>query len=302
MAFDEVQFPPTISYGSSGGPGFSTAIITTDSGQEQRVARWANARRVFNVTEGVKSQADAYALMKFYLARLGPANGFRYKDWSDFSTASDGVSAPANTDETTILADDGTNQQLVKRYTSGGVTRVRKITKPVVGSVVFASGSGVVDFTTGIVTGLGSPVTFGCQFDVPVRFADSMDHSLPISLDDFGANSTKIELQEILNPGVAPSEVYAGGSSEQAPAANIALAPGTRLYILNPSADMKAVLPATTGLAPGGPYFFVIHGGASHTVTIADNGLATIQALTAGQGAEVYLTVDSVGTKVWYTR
>jgi hypothetical protein len=36
MAFHEVRFPTDISYGSSGGPEFSTDIVITSSGHEQR--------------------------------------------------------------------------------------------------------------------------------------------------------------------------------------------------------------------------------------------------------------------------
>ena len=36
--FHEVQFPPDISYGASGGPGYSTTVVTTVSGHERRTA------------------------------------------------------------------------------------------------------------------------------------------------------------------------------------------------------------------------------------------------------------------------
>ena len=41
MSFAEVRFPDDISYGSSGGPEYSTDIVETQSGHEQRNANWA---------------------------------------------------------------------------------------------------------------------------------------------------------------------------------------------------------------------------------------------------------------------
>jgi uncharacterized protein (TIGR02217 family) len=42
--FHEVQFPPDISYGASGGPGYRTTVITTVSGHERRNSNWTAAR------------------------------------------------------------------------------------------------------------------------------------------------------------------------------------------------------------------------------------------------------------------
>ena len=104
------------------------------------------------------------------------------KDWSDFSSAIDGTSAPVWSDQNIGIGDGATvNFQLVKNYTSGAVTHTRTITKPISGSVTVGVsgtqlGSGFsVNLTTGLVTfaappGAGQSVTAGFQFDVPVRF------------------------------------------------------------------------------------------------------------------------------------
>ncbi|NDE91390.1 MAG: TIGR02217 family protein, partial [Alphaproteobacteria bacterium] len=44
MAFDEIQFPLRVGFGSSGGPAFSTEIITVDGGYERRNQNWSQAR------------------------------------------------------------------------------------------------------------------------------------------------------------------------------------------------------------------------------------------------------------------
>src|SRR5437870_2530303 len=83
-AFDEVQFPPAISYGAIGGPEFSTDVVVLSSGFESRNANWPAARGKWDVSSGVKSQADLQTLIAFFRARQGKARGFRFKDWNDF--------------------------------------------------------------------------------------------------------------------------------------------------------------------------------------------------------------------------
>jgi uncharacterized protein (TIGR02217 family) len=60
-------------------------------------------------------------------------------------------------------------------YPSGGVNGLRKIVKPVFGSVKVYDGDSLVtasvDTTTGVVTGvLGDSLTWTGEFDTPVRF------------------------------------------------------------------------------------------------------------------------------------
>lgn len=163
MAFIETQFPPDISIGATGGPGFQTDVITVNSGFEQRNATWADARCVWDVAHGVKTQSQLNDLIAFFRVMKGRANGFRFKDWADFVVASgQGVF-------TTI---DATHFQMVRRYTTAGTNHDRVIKKPVSGSVVVTGGTGVtIDHTTGIVTvSSGTPTAWTGQFDVPARF------------------------------------------------------------------------------------------------------------------------------------
>lgn len=84
MAFHEIRFPDDISYGSNGGPEFSTDIIITQGGFEQRNSNWANARAKYNVAHGVKTETQLAELIAFFRARKGRAHGFRFKDWTDY--------------------------------------------------------------------------------------------------------------------------------------------------------------------------------------------------------------------------
>ena len=145
MAFDEVQFPTQISYGSRGGPGFNTDVVMVDSGHETRNANWASTRYAFDVSYGIKDIADLRAVQAFFLARRGKAYGFRYKDWVDYQATQEPL---GQTGAQTV--------QLIKTYTSGPRSYVRTIVKPVAGITMRRGGVSfsafTLDTTTGIVT------------------------------------------------------------------------------------------------------------------------------------------------------
>jgi len=188
MAFIEVQFPADISYGSSGGPEYSTDIVETLGGFEQRNANWSASRAVFNVAHGIKTQTQLNALIAFFRARHGRADGFRFKDWTDYSATAQAIGTGNGSNHTF---------QLVKTYTSGSVTETRIIAKPVSGTVniywngVLQNSGWSVDTTTGIVTfssapGNGVAVTADFEFDVPARFDTDR---LSATLEAYGASS-----------------------------------------------------------------------------------------------------------------
>src|SRR4051812_46411048 len=83
-AFHDVQFPPDISRGAVGGPGFKTTILTRASGFEQRNQDWEKARGKYTVGHGVKTRAQLQALRDFFYNRRGRVHAFRMKDWLDF--------------------------------------------------------------------------------------------------------------------------------------------------------------------------------------------------------------------------
>ena len=145
MPFDEIQFPPKISYGSKGGPEFLTDIVVLDSGHEARNVNWTLSRNKYDVAFGIRDMDDLAALTEFFYARRGRAYGFRYKDWSDYSVLQEPV---VQTGEPTV--------QLIKTYTSGSRSYVRDVKKPVTGVTMRVDGSPfasfVLDTTTGIVT------------------------------------------------------------------------------------------------------------------------------------------------------
>lgn len=177
MSFIETRFPEAISYGAVGGAGFQTDVITVNSGAEQRNAAWQDARCSFDVAHGVKTQVQLNELIAFFRVMKGKANGFRFKDWTDFAVGAG---------EGKFTAIDSTHFQMVKRYTEAGNNHDRVITKPVSGTVSVTGGTGVsVDYTTGIVTVIsGTPTAWTGQFDVPCRFDTDQ---MRVSIDDYNA-------------------------------------------------------------------------------------------------------------------
>lgn len=188
MSFVEIQFPPEISYGSSGGPVYATDVVVTAGGHEQRNIHWEQARARYNVAHGVKTKTQLDALIAFFRARKGRAYGFRFKDWTDYQV------------QNAVLATgDGvrTAFQLQKIYDSGGAQETRLIQKPVSGTVqiktngVVVAGGVSVNATTGMVTfvtppAVGVVISASCEFDVPVRFDTDR---LSATMDDYGVHS-----------------------------------------------------------------------------------------------------------------
>jgi uncharacterized protein (TIGR02217 family) len=182
QAFDDVQFPLALGRGATVTPGFSTAIVTTASGHEQRNADWASGRLRFDAGPGVRSEADLQTLIAFFRARRGAARGFRFRDPYDFSSQA-GAGAVTAGDQLLGMGDGRrTEFALIKRYGEEEDAELRRITRPVLGSVRVSLGGvpatsgwsllegGVVSFT--IAPGAGVQVRAGFQFDVPVRFAE----------------------------------------------------------------------------------------------------------------------------------
>jgi uncharacterized protein (TIGR02217 family) len=181
QAFDEVSFPLAIGKGARVSPGFSTQIVTTASGHEQRNADWASGRLRFDAGPGVRSEADLQTLIAFFRARRGAARGFRFRDPYDYS--SNAMTGPPGAANQLLGTGDGvrTSFALVKRY--GDIEpEVRRITRPVAGSVLVSvdgtpvssgwtlADGGMIVFTTPPAS--GAAIRAGFLFDVPVRFAD----------------------------------------------------------------------------------------------------------------------------------
>lgn len=188
MAFHDVRFPPSLSFGAQGGPERRVEIVTLANGHEERNALWAHARRRYDAGLGLRSLDDLADLLAFFEARGGQLHGFRWKDWSDHRSCKPSAT-PGALDQALAVGDGVTRVfTLRKAYALGPTTYWRPIGKPVVGTVRMAL-SGVaapegsawsIDAAAGLVTfatapSTGTAITAGFEFDVPVRFdADSI--------------------------------------------------------------------------------------------------------------------------------
>jgi uncharacterized protein (TIGR02217 family) len=163
MAFHEVRFPDDISRGARGGPERRTQVVELASGDEERNAFWADSRRRYDAAYGIRRADDLAAVIAFFEARNGRLHGFRWKDWGDHRS---GLPSTTGTPLAQALGTgdgDTTAFQLLKRYESGAQVWMRRIVKPVAGSVRMAL-AGVeqmsgwsVDSTTGVITFATAP-------------------------------------------------------------------------------------------------------------------------------------------------
>ena len=174
IQFSEMRFPTEISYGSIGGPEYSTNVATANNAREQRNINWSQARCVYNITHGVKTKEQLAELISFFRAHKGRAIGFRYKDWCDYSV------------DKQIIYDfaDGQTKvfQLIKTYKVGELSEERIINKPVANTIkiyfndkIVRKDSYMLDSTIGKITFVKPPpkeisIKASFEFDVPVRF------------------------------------------------------------------------------------------------------------------------------------
>ena len=177
--FADVDFPIAIGAEASAAPSFSTNVVTSASGHEQRNANWQQARLRFDAGPGVRGEGELGALLAFFRARRGPAVAFRFRD--PFDHSSNGMTQAATPLDQVIGAGDGveTRFPLVKTYGEG---EHRRITRPVAGTVRIALDgeeqlSGWTVEPLGIVQfdhapEAGSEVRAGFSFDTPVRFSE----------------------------------------------------------------------------------------------------------------------------------
>ena len=199
MSFHEIDFPLSLAFGATGGPVRVTDIVTLANGTEQRNTHSANSRRKYDAGIGVRSLEDVQILISFFEARKGQLYGFRFRDPFDHKSSQDGEN---------IGIGNGVEMQfqLVKHYADNEGSWVRKITKPVAGTVQIYVDEQIVsdvsvDNSTGIISFQSPPANSQIikavfEFDVPVRF-DS-DH-ISTSLEGFGGGKTvSVPLIEVL--------------------------------------------------------------------------------------------------------
>lgn len=208
MAFHDIRFPVSLSFGALGGPERRTEIVELANGHEERNTPWRDSRRRYDAGFGLRALDDLETVIAFFEARQGMLHAFRWKDWGDYRSAP--ASKPVTAFDQLLGPGDGETRefQLRKGYASGDQTWWREIVKPVAGTVRAAIGAEEmtlgedysVDATTGRITfdwppDAGAEIHAGFEFDVPVRFDADL---IQISVASFKAGEVpKVPVVEV---------------------------------------------------------------------------------------------------------
>lgn len=315
MAFHDVTLPDEFQYGSQAGAGFSTIVQQTASGHEVRVARQAQAVHRLSLRTELQTAGQAKTLKAFALARRGSLHSFKIKDWSDYTSAGDGESAPTNLDQVIGTGDGSTTVfQLVKRYeVTGPNPYIRTITLPISGSVVAAIGgistsaftvssAGLVQFSSA--PGLGDVITAGFSFYVPVRFTLDVDRWTRLQADAFNVWSLpSLDVQEVLNEVEYPERWQHGGAKywgDLTQSVRMEFNDGAFHVAGNNSGAVQDLfLPVPTYAGTGPAMFTVFHsGGANNLRVMTDTGSA-LTILTPGSTRRIALS-NNAGTLTWH--
>lgn len=191
--FVEGEFPRTISFKAMGGPGFNTTVNQGKSGYEQRNQNWLTSRGKWTVSldtpgpsSNVNQQTFIDDLNAFFLVIGGRENGFRLKDHKEFTNGSIAQE---------FAVSDGvtTNWQLIKTYTSCGLSYVRAIVKPVTSKVVNYLNQSLTDTVTVYANGAALPANPGYVAGGSAKYAlDETTGSV-----NFGSGTTVLTITSL---------------------------------------------------------------------------------------------------------
>jgi len=172
-------------------PRWSTDLVMADSGDEQANQRWAHPLHRYTLPEAVRTMAVFNSIRDHWLVMRGPAKIWPFRDPLDFASVA--LAAPNTPPAVTpydqpLGTGDGVTRtfQMQKEYTVGAQTYTRVITLPVLSSVRVGRDSNssppqeyLAGFSVNRVAGtvtfdiaptIGTLLTWGGYFDVPVRF------------------------------------------------------------------------------------------------------------------------------------
>ncbi|MCG6869103.1 MAG: DUF2460 domain-containing protein [Gammaproteobacteria bacterium] len=142
--FAEILLDAGRDYSVVGGPEFSTGIVATAAGLEQRNQNWEIARGRWQLGERHIKKTIKDALQA--ATPGGSLQGFRFRDWTDYEVSAEDFDPACARDV-----------QLIKPYDDGsGYAYVRTITKPRSGVTLVRAGSpegyASLDTATGILS------------------------------------------------------------------------------------------------------------------------------------------------------
>ncbi len=174
MTFIDQRLPEKYALQAVASDDWTVEIVETMNRRERRNLPSADPRRAWDLSVNAKLTDERAELHKWFMAMRGPFHSFAFRDPADYAMARQALVSLGDSPDVSY--------QLVKAYTIGAETYRRTVTKPVtasvrvwVGGVLQASGWSV-SRTTGVITFAAAPgaaVEASCEFDVPVRFAQS---------------------------------------------------------------------------------------------------------------------------------
>lgn len=176
ITIHEVLLPTNIQLEMVGGPMWNTDIIESGAGWEQANINWVEPLWGWKIRY-IRELTRFDPLIAFFNARRGRAYGFLFKDWTDFSDRYVDAAHGIDISIGKVRLINGV-YRIVKEYPDDVSSCQRIIQRPLNGTVTLSgvSGTPVVDYTTGIVSGATSEGDAAFEFNVPVRFgADKME-------------------------------------------------------------------------------------------------------------------------------
>lgn len=192
MAYIDTRVSTCVAYGFTGGPEYSTLVVTLDNGREQRNRQWRYPRHRYSAQYLNLSPEAQREIISLFHAAAGQWSAFRFKDWNDYQAVGEPLAPVVGTSDPV---------QLIKSYTFGAASSTRLIQAPVMGAVIKRNGS-AVNGTLDTQTGMFTPAapweagiyTWDGEFDVWVRFASDYN---AFAIGAPNARTSDIELVEV---------------------------------------------------------------------------------------------------------
>lgn len=211
MFCETPAFPTCPNFGYTSSPRYSVTITATASAAERRNRNWARPLHVYQFTAGPRAEVEIAELLEFWHAMGGPECGFRFRDVIDFKSCRTNEDASPVDQPVDLIPGSPGGLQLVKEYVWGARIQVRKILKPVVGTIRVADNGTeklegpdwTLDYTTGLLALLFTPagtISWGGQFDVPCRF----DSEFPVEAMNERIQSVQFQIAELRDPDGEP--------------------------------------------------------------------------------------------------
>ena len=136
MAFHEVRFPANLSFGSVGGPERRTEVVALTNGFEERNTPWAEARRRYDAGVSLRSSRRYRGSDRLFRGASGAAACLSLEGLGGLQELQVVCDHRVRGSADRVEGDGvGTTFQLVKTYASGPHAQVRRIVKPVAGTV-----------------------------------------------------------------------------------------------------------------------------------------------------------------------